>query len=502
MLAVSEAIRSGVDGAATIGRELLLDPSHLAWEYEPELSDLGRLVLEGATPEVVGAWIAVVESDPEFADTPEEHVRIIAARIANVDVADVADEHIEMLRRYRVRSHLALMEGSLPDDLAARLAALDTEFGARPARESWGPTVTSFIGPTSPKSTEGLEAMSDDEMIDYLKEWRAPESVHFGPTPEGLGGQLGVLAERRPERLFALADRLTELSTTYLRHILQGWEQAIRKNGVVLDWEQVIKVILFVAEQPDEGDVQDRFDEDISWRAAHQAAASLLDAALRQSSNIVPELEFRSAIWSAIERLSQSPDPTPVREATGGMDADNVALIRGDYDAAIAAILRILEGWACWYHEPENNGAVAGYLDAQHHLAHLVAVENATRPAGRQLGFGGILMSETYNAGAAAPFYPGPGVWSYAGADGYSKAAGRTPAQIFDTALATSKSWGLPLGIGEFGALAGAGRAQWIKDTIAWAKAAGSPFACYWNAAKSPALNYTLTTAEEQLLKG
>jgi hypothetical protein len=181
--------------------------------------------------------------------------------------------------------------------------------------------------------------MSDDEMIDYLKEWRATESVLFGPTPEGLGGQLGVLAERRPERLFALADRLTGLSTTYLRHILQGWEQAIRKNGVALDWEQVIKVILFVAEQPDDGDVQDRFDEDISWRAAHQAAASLLDAALRQSSNVVPGLEFRSTIWSAIERLSQSPDPTPVREATGGMDAESTSINSVRPHAVSAAVM-------------------------------------------------------------------------------------------------------------------------------------------------------------------
>lgn len=326
MLVVTEAIRSGVDGAATIGQELLLNPSHLAWEYEPELSGLGQLVLEGAAPEVVDAWIAVVESDPEFADTQDERVREIAARFANVEVAAVTDEHIERLRSYRVREHLALMEGSLPDNIAARLSALDAEFGARPARRSWGPTVTSFIGPTSPHSTEELEAMSDDELIDYLKEWRVTETVHFGPTPEGLGRQLGVLAERQPERLFALADRLTELSPTYLRHVLQGWEQAIRKSGVSLGWEQVIKVILFIAEKPDEGDVQDRFDEDSGWRATQQAAASLLDEGLRRSSDVVPGLDLRSAIWSAIQRLSLSPDPTPVREAIRSMDAESTSI--------------------------------------------------------------------------------------------------------------------------------------------------------------------------------
>ena len=326
MLVVSEAIRSGMSGAVNIGQELLLNESYLAWEYEPEYSTIGRLILEGTVTEVADSWFEIVGRDPEFAGNPEEDVREIAARFCNVDVADVSAEHIETLQRFRMRGHLALMEGSLPDELAARLATLDAEFGSRPARESWGPTFTSFVGPTSPVSSEEIEAMSGDELVDYLKAWKAPESNYFGPTPEGLGRQLAVFAERHPERLLNLADQLVELSPTYLRHILQGWKEAIRQEVVELDWEKVVKVILFIAEKPDEGDIRDNFDEDVGWRAAQQEAASLLEAALRLRSELAPRVGLRADVWAAIERLSLSPDPSPVREATSGMDAGSMSI--------------------------------------------------------------------------------------------------------------------------------------------------------------------------------
>lgn len=326
MMVVAEAIRVGNPSAADIGQALLLDPAHLAWEYQPEYSDLGRLVLAGADQEVADAWFAIVESDPEFASADEERVHDIAARFSEVDASDVTEEHVARYRRWRQREHLALMEESLSADLAARLAALDEEFGARPPRGPWGPTVTSFVGPTSPKTTDELEAMTDDKLMDFLKEWEAPDAVAFGPSPEGLGRQLGVLAERRPERLCALADQIVELAPTYLRNIAQGWEKAVRAGGATMDWERVLAVLLFAAQQPDEGDRRYDFGEDVGWRATHQAVASLLDASLRLAPGTAPDAELRETIWSIIVLLAQSPDPSPAREATGDMDAEMTSI--------------------------------------------------------------------------------------------------------------------------------------------------------------------------------
>ena len=326
MMVVAEAIRVGNASAAVIGQALLLDPAHLAWEYQPEYSDLGRLVLAGADQGVADAWFAIVESDPELANADEETVYGIAARFSEVDASDVTDEHVERYRRWRVRDHLALMEESLSAALAARLVALDEEFGARPPRGPWGPTVTSFVGPTSPKTADELEAMTDDELMDFLQEWEAPDAASFGPSPEGLGRQLGVLTERRPERLCALADRIVGLAPTYLRNIVQGWEKAVRAGGATMDWEQALGVGLFAAQQPDEGDIRYDFGEDVGWRATHQAVASLLDASLRLAPATAPGAGLRETIWSIIVLLAQSPDPSPAREATGGMDAETTSI--------------------------------------------------------------------------------------------------------------------------------------------------------------------------------
>ena len=342
MMVVAEAIRIGnPSAAAAIGQALLLDSAHLAWEYQPEYSDLGRLVLAGADREVADAWFSIVESDPELASVDEKTIHGIAARFSEVDVNDVTDEQVERYRRWRLRDHLALMEESLPAELTTRLVALDEEFGARPPREPWGPTVTSFVGPTSPKTADELEAMTDDELLEFLKEWEAPDAVSFGPSPEGLGRQLGVLTERRPERLCALADRIVGLAPTYLRNIVQGWERAVRAGGATMDWERVLEVCLFAAQQPDEGDRRYDFGEDVGWRVTHQAVTSLLDTSLRLAPGTAPGAELRETIWSIIVLLAQSPDPSPAREATGGMDAEMTSINSVRPYAVTAAVMHL-----------------------------------------------------------------------------------------------------------------------------------------------------------------
>jgi hypothetical protein len=258
------------------------------------------------------------------------------------------------------------MEGSLPLDVAARLAELDTEFGARPPRTSWGPTVTRHVGPNSPLTSEQLEAMTDDAIVDYLQGWRSPEGEWFAPTPEGLGRQLAVLVQRQPERIAGLGARLLELAPTYIRHILHGWREAISKSGARVEWESVLRLVAFVSEQLDAGDTRDAFDEDVDWRGAQQAAASLLEMALRLPLESAPGVDLRAEIWSAIARLALSPDPSPSRERASGMDAEMTS-INSVRPYAISAVVMYLS-WLAQTGQVSRGGALEDTAPEAWHL--------------------------------------------------------------------------------------------------------------------------------------
>ena len=71
-----------------------------------------------------------------------------------------------------------------------QLFTLDTEFGTRPSG-SGGADGDLVVSVRLSTIRGELEAMSDDQLIEYLKEWKVSEAVHFSPTAEGLGVHWG-----------------------------------------------------------------------------------------------------------------------------------------------------------------------------------------------------------------------------------------------------------------------------------------------------------------------
>lgn len=323
MMVVADAVVQGVGEAREIGEGLILLPEFLSWSHEPEWSSLGRAVLADAPDAFIARWLALVESDPEF---DAEKARMFVAWRDSKDPEEVTEDDVAALRRERLRNHLALVEPALTPELVERLAELDSEFGTRPSEPSWGPKVTSFVGPTSPSSAEELELMSPEELVTFLETWEPTPNEWFGPTREGLGRELSRLAQTNPGRFIAISDRLVDLGPTYVRNVLQGWEEAVSKEGHSLEWDAALRVITFVSGQPDEGDVSYLGDEDSGWRGAHRAAASLLRAGLGRPEGQRPDLALRASVWAAIQRLAQSPDPSREVETRSQMDPVTAAL--------------------------------------------------------------------------------------------------------------------------------------------------------------------------------
>ncbi|MBC7217450.1 MAG: hypothetical protein H5U36_04675, partial [Candidatus Caldatribacterium sp.] len=55
-------------------------------------------------------------------------------------------------------------------------------------------------GPTSPKTFDELKAMAVEEIVEFLRSWRSPETIFHEPSPEGLGRVLSTVIAEDPER--------------------------------------------------------------------------------------------------------------------------------------------------------------------------------------------------------------------------------------------------------------------------------------------------------------
>jgi hypothetical protein len=323
MHVIAISVDQGVNGSRELAERHLLDPNHLGHGFDLELGELGRSVLRDASAEVAEKWFALVENDPEPSD---DDIKMMLARFESREVSAVAVEEIATWRRRDLRERLVLVESVLPDELLDRLAELDAEFGPRPQHPGFSSWSESFVGPSAPATWDRLAEMNSDELVTFLREWEPSTGHWFGPTRGGLGSQVAMLSEKVPSALEAIATDLVDLHPTYVRSVLEGWEEALKKGGKPLNWDVVLGVVDFVSRQIDEGDVSWNGDGDSGWRASQKAAASILVAGFGAADELLPGVEHRDEIQAILERLCDSPDPSLVRDATGEMDPLSTAL--------------------------------------------------------------------------------------------------------------------------------------------------------------------------------
>ena len=137
----------------------------------------------------------------------------------------------------------------------------------------------------------------------------------MGASPEGLSRELSSLVASDPEKFDSMADLFIGLDPTYVRGVIQGFEDALR-NGVKFTWQNILILSQWVSEEPRdiEGRVKDRRETDPDWGWTLRAISSLLIMGIESKTNPIP-FEHRAELWAVLEELIEDPEPSEKFEA-------------------------------------------------------------------------------------------------------------------------------------------------------------------------------------------
>ncbi len=268
---------------------------------------------------------------------------------------DLTEEQKQRRLRYWQYRKLIAIKEHLPADWKERFKKLKQEFHEPeiPADfDSWHGSVK--VGSESPKTTDDLAAMSIDELVQYLKEWKS-KGEWMGPTPDGLGSALNELVTNAPERFLEYIDLFMDrtIDPTYVKYVIRAFHR-VREDKRKLPFEKVFKLCKWVVENPSEmpdrkipEDLRDGFDMDMDWSNAKHEIARLFEDKVFQDEAGLP-FEMKEKAWAIIEPLTEDPDPTLDDEAKyGGGNMDPLTLsINHTRGKALHAVMNYAM-WLC-----------------------------------------------------------------------------------------------------------------------------------------------------------
>lgn len=209
---------------------------------------------------------------------------------------------------------LALIHKDLNQVWQDRYLALLREVG-EPEHPEFSSYTVSWRGPTSPKDKQDLQNLSVPELRSFLQSWQTPKDWRgFAPTPEGLGRTLTAVVSEEPHKYGVSALEFRGLDPTYVRSVIEGFDQALRHNRP-FPWPPVLNLCLWVVEQPlalPDRVVSER-DADPDWGWTRKSIARLLSSGFNHDT-LMPPFDLRQSAWNVLNPLTRDPDPTPEEE--------------------------------------------------------------------------------------------------------------------------------------------------------------------------------------------
>ncbi|MFQ5922327.1 MAG: hypothetical protein ACE5M4_05740 [Anaerolineales bacterium] len=224
------------------------------------------------------------------------------------------EEELENRREYWRLEWYEILRDFLSEELMRSYEVLSAKYGVpqHPDFVSWSSGV--MVGPTSPLSNEQIQAMTIDELTEFLRSW-LPEEGFMVPSREGLGRAISDVVSEDPQRYSAQAAKLTGFDPTYVRSAIVGFKRA-SEGGYGLEWEPVLELCRWAASQPRNEMVRDTDDleeGDPHWGWARMEIARLLDEGLKPKEYQIPP-SLKALSWSIIEQIAEDPDPTTESE--------------------------------------------------------------------------------------------------------------------------------------------------------------------------------------------
>lgn len=240
--------------------------------------------------------------------------------LAGPDFDDYRPEDETAYAEFWMRDWLSIVADHLTGDDAEKYRELVSNRGEaeHPDFVGWS---ESWSGPTTPLTTEEMNAQSPGEVIEFLASWRpaAGAGRGFGHSMEGLGRAFREAVSERAADFAAAANRIEPLDPTYVRNFLSGLEAAV-KTGTEISWDQPMRLMASVLEHPfDNREETPVFDRDAGWRWTRGQVASLIEQGVADRDNRIP-FELRHAVWGVLEPLTGDPHPSPGDEANDTMD--------------------------------------------------------------------------------------------------------------------------------------------------------------------------------------
>ncbi len=235
-------------------------------------------------------------------------------------------------RRRRLARHewfrqLTRLSEHLPESGRADLAELEAEFEPLEHPDLLS-HMTSWVGPTSPKSAADLASMPVEEQIEFLRSWQ-PSGKGMDDSPEGLGRALMAAIGEAPVAYGEHAGSFRGLDPTYVRALIGGLREA-RKARRPFPWVEVLGLADWVLAQPRaipgrEPDAEER-DKDPDWGWTRKEIAGLLEEAFQEGPGVLPR-DLAPRAWVILAALAEDPDPTPAHETQyGGENMDPLTL--------------------------------------------------------------------------------------------------------------------------------------------------------------------------------
>lgn len=300
-----------------------------------------------------------------------ENVRLVA----EAAVASAAEHRpgadSEIIRKVTIRRWLGAVSDYLDDGERAELEAAQAGTGQDP-NPDFPVHHMSWMGSTSPLSSEELRNRDPDEIVDFLANWEEPAG--FGPhdSAEGLAQQLADAVGEDPERFAPTVTRYLALQPTYFNGLLNGLQKAL-KDDKTFGWEPVLTACDVALGKVDAGPTEDL---DNTWKSVRITVVRLLERGLEGKPAEIP-FTAREGVWSLIARLVEDPDPTPADEARYGppnMEPETYSLntTRG---AAFHALFLYLfwhhrqagmpKPWSIVEEAPEASAVLDAHLDPE-----------------------------------------------------------------------------------------------------------------------------------------